>query len=53
MKSPMAIKKRAPARVKEYGPHEHFGSPDNICRTCGQTYSYTPKYRFPFAPSKG
>lgn len=33
------IKKAA----KVYPPHEHFGSPLNICRVCGEKYSYTPK----------
>jgi hypothetical protein len=37
-------KKRAPAAsTKEYPPHEHFGSPLNVCRVCGVKYSYVPK----------
>jgi hypothetical protein len=37
-----APKKRAKV-VKEYAPHEHFGSPLNICRICGEKYSYVQK----------
>lgn len=33
----------AAAAVKEYPPHEHFGSPLDTCRVCGETYTYTPK----------
>jgi hypothetical protein len=51
MKSPTALKKRAKV-VKEYAPHEHFGSPLNVCRVCGETYKYTAKMEWPFAPSK-
>lgn len=29
--------------AKVYPPHEHFGSPTNVCRTCGETYAYVPK----------
>ena len=36
-------KKRAKAAPKVYAPHEHFGSPLNICRICGEKYSYVPK----------
>lgn len=35
--------KRAPAPAKVYPPHEHFGSPLNICRVCGEKYTYTQK----------
>ncbi len=35
-------KKRAKV-VKEYAPHEHFGSPLNVCRICGEKYSYVQK----------
>jgi hypothetical protein len=35
-------KKRAKV-VKEYPPHEHFGSPLNVCRICGEKYSYVQK----------
>lgn len=37
-----AVKKRAVA-TKVYPPHEHFGSPLNICRVCGEKYTYVPK----------
>jgi len=37
-----APKKRAKV-VKEYAPHEHFGSPLNVCRICGEKYSYVQK----------
>ena len=35
-------KKRAKV-VKEYAPHEHFGSPLNVCRICGEKYTYVQK----------
>jgi hypothetical protein len=35
-------KKRGKA-AKVYPPHEHFGSPTNVCRVCGETYAYAPK----------
>ena len=35
-------KKRAKV-VKVYAPHEHFGSPLNVCRICGEKYSYVQK----------
>ena len=35
--------KRAAAQAKVYPPHEHFGSPLNICRVCGEKYTYTQK----------
>jgi hypothetical protein len=37
-----APKKRAKV-VKEYPPHEHFGSPLNVCRICGEKYAYVQK----------
>lgn len=41
------VKKPAAASAKKaYPPHEHFGSPLNVCRICGEKYSYTQK---PFA----
>ncbi len=42
---PVPVKKRAKATpvAKEYPPHEHFGSPLNVCRVCGAKYTYTPK----------
>lgn len=44
---PVAVAKAAPKKrakvVKEYAPHEHFGSPLNVCRVCGEKYSYVQK----------
>lgn len=40
------VRKAAPARkaaLKEYPPHEHFGSPTNVCRVCGEKYTYASK----------
>lgn len=40
------VKKRAAAQAKPakiYPPHEHFGSPLNVCRVCGEKYTYTQK----------
>jgi hypothetical protein len=37
------VAKRAAAPAKVYPPHEHFGSPLNVCRVCGEKYSYTQK----------
>jgi hypothetical protein len=37
------VAKRAAAAAKVYPPHEHFGSPLNVCRVCGEKYSYSPK----------
>jgi hypothetical protein len=42
IESKSVVKKRGKA-VKEYAPHEHFGSPLNICRICGEKYSYSQK----------
>jgi hypothetical protein len=42
-----ATKTRSKAVVKEYAPHEHFGSPLNVCRICGEKYTYVPK---PYSP---
>lgn len=36
-------KKRSKAPPKVYAPHEHFGSPLNVCRICGEKYSYVPR----------
>lgn len=36
-------KKRTTAPAKVYPPHEHFGSPLNICRVCGEKYTYKEK----------
>lgn len=44
--------KRRPRIAKEYPPHEHFGSPLNICRICGEKYSYIEKLQSPFPVSK-
>ena len=35
--------KRGAAPAKVYPPHEHFGSPLNVCRVCGEKYTYTQK----------
>jgi hypothetical protein len=45
---PVAVAVKAPPKkrakvVKEYPPHEHFGSPLNVCRICGEKYSYVQK----------
>ena len=37
------VAKRAAAAAKVYPPHEHFGSPLNVCRVCGEKYTYTQK----------
>jgi hypothetical protein len=31
-----------------YPPHEHFGSPLNVCRVCGEKYSYVSPPIGPF-----
>ncbi len=46
--APVAVKvavktKRAAAPPKVYPPHEHFGSPLNVCRVCGEKYTYVQK----------
>ena len=52
METPTIAKRRAKVVVvKEYPSHEHFGSPLNVCRICGEKYTYTPKLEWPF-PSK-
>lgn len=50
METPTVAKRRAKAatEVVEYPGHEHFGSPLNICRVCGEKYKYTPKLEWPF-----
>ena len=35
--------KRPAAKLKVFPPHEHFGSPLNVCRVCGEKYTYTQK----------
>lgn len=41
---PVVKKRAAPTKVaKIYPPHEHFGSPLNICRVCGEKYTYIQK----------
>lgn len=47
-KAPVAVaaKRVAAKRVatpKVYPPHEHFGSPLNVCRVCGEKYTYVQK----------
>lgn len=37
------VAKRAAASAKVYPAHEHFGSPLNVCRVCGEKYTYTQK----------
>lgn len=37
------VAKRSTAKLKVYPPHEHFGSPLNVCRVCGEKYTYTQK----------
>ncbi len=37
------VTKRAAAPAKVYPPHEHFGSPLNVCRVCGEKYTYTQR----------
>jgi len=41
--APAPKKKRAPLAAKIHPPHEHFGSPLNICRVCGEKYTYVQK----------
>ncbi len=36
-------KRAQPAAKKIYPPHEHFGSPLNVCRICGEKYAYAQK----------
>jgi hypothetical protein len=41
---PVVKKRAAPVKVaKIYPPHEHFGSPLNVCRVCGEKYTYIQK----------
>jgi len=35
-----------------YAPHEHFGSPLNVCRICGEKYTYVAKSTDPFSADK-
>jgi hypothetical protein len=46
------VKKRAKPALKEFPPHEHFGSPLNVCRVCGQKYTYVEKPIGPFPVKK-
>ncbi|MGA2760430.1 MAG: hypothetical protein ABSF08_08955 [Candidatus Cybelea sp.] len=46
------VKKRAKAAPKVYAPHEHFGSPLNVCRICGEKYTYVAKSTDPFGGDK-
>ncbi len=41
--APAPVVAKRVATPKVYPPHEHFGSPLNICRVCGEKYTYTPK----------
>ncbi|MDE2483112.1 MAG: hypothetical protein KGN02_13105 [bacterium] len=44
--APVAAKRATTKRVatpKIYPPHEHFGSPLNVCRVCGEKYTYVAK----------
>jgi hypothetical protein len=44
--TPVLVKTKRATPVKQakiYPPHEHFGSPLNICRVCGEKYTYTQK----------
>jgi hypothetical protein len=41
---PVPVKKRTTTAVKKVHPeHIHFGSPLNICRVCGEKYTYKEK----------
>ena len=31
------------SKAKVYPPHEHFGNPLNVCRVCGEKYTYAQK----------
>jgi hypothetical protein len=44
-------KKRAKV-AKVYEPHEHFGSPLNICRICGEKYTYVQRPDYPIRDTK-
>lgn len=46
------VKKRAKAK-KVFEPHEHFGSPLNICRICGEKYTYSQRPEYPIRDTKG
>jgi len=37
------VAKKRVVATKVYPPHEHFGSPLNVCRVCGEKYTYTQK----------
>ena len=45
------VKKRAKV-AKVYEPHEHFGSPLNICRICGEKYAYVQRPDYPIRDTK-
>ena len=49
---PTSVVKKRVKVVKEFAPHEHFGSPLNICRVCGEKYSYAQKPLNFTGPSK-
>jgi hypothetical protein len=44
------VKKRAKV-AKTFEPHEHFGSPLNICRICGEKYVYVQRPDYPIRDS--
>jgi hypothetical protein len=46
------VKKHTKAAPKVYAPHEHFGSPLNVCRICGEKYTYVAKSTDPFGSDK-
>ena len=52
VKDETPVKKRTKV-AKDYGPHEHFGSPLNVCRICGEKYSYVQRPHDPFRDNKG
>ncbi len=45
------VKKRAKV-AKVFAPHEHFGSPLNICRVCGEKYSYVARSEYPIRDTR-
>jgi hypothetical protein len=45
------VKKRAKV-AKVYEPHEHFGSPLNVCRICGEKYVYVQRPDYPIRDTK-
>jgi hypothetical protein len=35
-----------------FAPHEHFGSPLNVCRICGEKYAYVQRPDYPIRDTK-